>query len=95
MAYRFSNGIVLCDACYETDDYSSSPAMKIDGEGMCSCCHSEFSSRKLVVAYCVDPDCRCNDRNGVILYDGEDECEMERSKNMCPHGYQVAIEDCG
>jgi len=43
-------------------------------------------------ARCVDPDCRCLDRYGVILYRGEDFTEAESAAHEAPTGYDVVVE---
>lgn len=36
--------------------------------------------RLLVTSYCTDPDCRCDDRRGVIEYDGPSAAAAARAK---------------
>lgn len=45
--------------------------------------------RYQTVAYCVDPGCRCDDRAGIILYDGPDADAAGDAIGQAPHGYAV------
>ncbi len=45
--------------------------------------------RYTTIATCTDPDCRCLDRAGVILYDGPDIEAAETAQLQAPTGYEV------
>jgi len=48
--------------------------------------------RYMTVAYCIDDDCMCLDRDGVILYNGPDLQAAEEAVSQAPTGYEVRIE---
>ncbi len=47
------------------------------------------SPRYQTVARCVEPDCDCDDRRGIILYDGPDYRQAVDSRSESPAGYSV------
>jgi hypothetical protein len=50
-------------------------------------------TRYRTVAYCTDPDCRCDHRRGVILYDGGSrEDAADAAERLAPRGYAVEVE---
>ncbi len=48
-------------------------------------------ARVQTIARCVEPDCNCDDRHGVILYDGPDEDEAKSAASQAPTGYAIEI----
>ena len=51
--------------------------------------------RVRVVAYCVEPGCRCDHRAGVVLYDGPDDpATVAEARAGWPDGagYEVVVE---
>ena len=50
--------------------------------------------RYQTIARCTDPDCRCADRAGVVLYDGPNETEAHAAANDSPYtGYHVEVRE--
>ena len=49
--------------------------------------------RYTTTAYCVDPDCSCLYRAGVILYDGPDRQAAEEARQQASAGYEIEIEE--
>ena len=51
----------------------------------------QAGTRYQTIARCVTEGCRCDDRAGVILYDGPDRAEAESAKRLAPAVYTVEV----
>lgn len=51
------------------------------------------SPRFLAVDWCIDEDCQCEDRAGVVLYDGPDVNEARRAEQRARPGYYFLVEE--
>lgn len=48
-------------------------------------------ARFQTITECVEPGCKCDDRRGVILYDGPNSQAAEDAKRQSPTGYAVHV----